>query len=135
MHSSRLVATLAASLTLAGVLCVAGGAFAEGFESDGSTIQIVSTLLGGKNVFIPSTVVVVAGQETQLSIFNTTEVPHGFHIPAADIEVVIEPGKETPVTLPPLEGGKVHQINCHLHPAHRTATLVVLPAKAPSADQ
>jgi heme/copper-type cytochrome/quinol oxidase subunit 2 len=125
MRSIHSAVALAACLTLAGT----GMATAEGFESDGSAIQVVSTLVGDKNVFIPSTLVVVAGEKTQLSIFNTTEVPHGFRIPAADIELVLQPGVEIPVEVPAMEGGKIHRINCHLHPAHRTATLVVLPAK------
>jgi heme/copper-type cytochrome/quinol oxidase subunit 2 len=125
MRSTCSAAALAAGLCLA----IAGAAAAEGFESDGSAIQVVSTLVGEKNVFIPSTIVVVAGETTQLSVYNTTEVPHGFRIPAANIELVLQPGVEIPVQVPPLEGGKVHRINCHLHPGHRTATLVVLPSK------
>ncbi len=117
---------------LAGCLMAAlsGAATADdGFTTDHSTIQVVSTLVGGKNVYIPSTIAVVAGQKTTLSIFNTTEIPHGFRIPAAGIEVVLPAGEELLVELPALEGGAVHAINCHLHPAHRTATLLVLPAK------
>jgi len=101
----------------------------HGFESDATTLQVVTTLLGGKNVFIPSTIVVTSGVEHTLSIYNTTEIPHGFRVPALDIEVVLPSREEFQVTLPALEGHQVLQINCHLHPPHRTATLVVLPGK------
>jgi hypothetical protein len=37
--------------------------------------------------------------------------------------------QETELALPALEGGHVYGINCHLHPPHRTATLVVLEAR------
>jgi hypothetical protein len=36
--------------------------------------------------------------------------------------------QEQELKLPALEGGKVYHVHCQLHPAHRTATFVVLPA-------
>lgn len=111
-------------------LCLqASAALGQGFESDVDTIQIISASVGGKNVFIPSTIVVVAGKPVTLSIFNTTDVPHGFAIPGIKVEAVLPVQEELAVKLPALEGGHVYRINCQLHPAHRTATLVVLPGK------
>src|SRR5262245_27496479 len=121
----RMVAVLA--LLTACVGAHAGVARADGFESDQDTIQVISANVGGKNVFIPSTIVVVAGKPVTLSIFNTTDVPLGFAIPGLGVQEVLEPQKEHVVKLPMLKGGKVYGINCQLHPAHRTATLVVLP--------
>jgi hypothetical protein len=106
-----------------------GAAVPAGFESSVSEIQIVTTKVGTKNVFIPSTIVVTAGKLQTLTLYNTTDTPHGFRIPDLGIETVLYPEKETTVELPALEGGKVHAITCHLHPPHRTATLVVLPGK------
>lgn len=124
-HTSlRLRAGLAALL-----LAAAASAAAEGFETDTHHTQVVSTLIGGKNVFIPSTLVVVAGAPHKLSLFNTTDTAHGFAIEGLGIEAVLPPGEEYELTLPALEGGKVYGIRCHLHPPHREATLVVLPAK------
>ncbi len=100
-----------------------------GYTSDVSTVQIVSALVGGKNVFIPSTIVVTDGGPRTLSVFNTTEMPHGFAIAALGIEEVIPPGEEVLIELPPLEGGQVLRIHCHMHPPHRSATLVVLPSR------
>jgi hypothetical protein len=101
---------------------------ASGFQDDRSVIQVVSTNVQGKNVYIPSTIVVTAGQGQTLSIFNTTDVPHGFAIPGLGVEEVLPAQTEHPVTLPELSGGHVYHIKCHLHPAHRTGTLLVLPA-------
>ena|SRR2546427_5687688 len=101
----------------------------HGFTTDTSTIQIVTTQIGGKNVFIPSTIVVTSGHPVKLSIFNTTDVPHGFAIPALKVAEVLPPQAEHEIDLPALEPHQVLQINCHLHAAHRTATLVVLPAR------
>ena len=100
-----------------------------GYSSDVSTVQMLSALVGGKNVFIPSTVVVTDGGPRSLSLFNATEMPHGFAIAALGIELVLPPGEEVVVNLPPLHGGQVLRIHCHMHPPHRAATLVVLPAK------
>lgn len=118
-----------AAVVLAVSLAAGASAFAEGFTSDVDTIQIVSANVGGKNVFIPSTIVVTGGKPVTLSIFNTTDVPHGFAIPGIKVEAVLPVQEELAVKLPALEGGHVYQVNCQLHPAHRTATLVVLPGK------
>ena len=50
------------------------GAFAE-YQSDVSEVQVISAVVGGKNVFIPSTIVVSAGKPQALSIFNTADNP------------------------------------------------------------
>ena len=98
----------------------------SGYADERGEIQMVSTLVGGKNVFIPATVVVTEGSGRTLSIYNTTDTPHGFRIPALRIETVLMPGQETKIALPPLAGGHIHEMVCHLHPPHRTATLVVV---------
>lgn len=100
-----------------------------GYDDDRTEVQVVSVNVGGKNFFVPSTIVLTAGAGRRLSLFNTTDIPHGFAIPALGVEVVVPPGVETPIELPALEGGHVYAINCHVHPPHRTATLVVLPAR------
>jgi heme/copper-type cytochrome/quinol oxidase subunit 2 len=86
-------------------------------------------VVGGKNIFIPSTIVVSAGKPQALSIFNTADMPHGFTIRGLSIEIVLMPGEETRVELPVLEGSEIYTIGCHLHPPHRTATLVVVPGR------
>lgn len=128
----RLAGAIAVS-ALAVVLsaCGAHHRWHHGFTSDVTTIQIVTTQVGGKNVYIPSTIVVTSGTPHTLSFFNTTDIPHGFSIPALGFEAVIPPQQEYTVELPALEGNQVLQIKCQLHPAHRTGTLVVLPARKP----
>ena len=132
----RPLVALAALVAIAAIGCAHGSAHrghhegeahhAATFTSDVSTVQVVSALVGGKNVFIPSTIVVTDGGPRSLSVFNTTEMPHGFKIEALGIETVLPPGQETLIALPALRGGQVLKIGCQLHPAHRTATLVVL---------
>jgi hypothetical protein len=129
----------AIALALSGMLLAAAGcggrahhrhhARHHGFTSDTGTVQVVTTQMGGKNVFIPSTIVVTSGHPVKLSIFNTTEIPHGFHIAKLGVSEVLPAQAEHEIELPALEDHQVLSITCHLHPAHRTATLVVLPAR------
>src|SRR5262245_21061607 len=94
LFCTRLLAIVA--MTSAAVGCHHGGMHGghHGFTDDTSTIQVVTTELGGKNVFIPSTIVVTSGHPVKLSIFNTTDVPHGFAIPALNVAEVIPPKTE-----------------------------------------
>jgi heme/copper-type cytochrome/quinol oxidase subunit 2 len=101
-----------------------GDARADDFD----TVQVVSTNVQGKNVYIPSTIVLTSGKSYKLSLFNTTDVPHGFSIAGLGVENILPPQQEYVIELPPLEEGKLHRIHCHLHPAHRGGTLVVLDA-------
>jgi hypothetical protein len=118
------------SIVVVGLLLLASGATAAHHEAEaeasGIVVQVVSTVVGGKNVFVPSTIVVAEGEPHTLSIYNTTEKPHGFSIPALGIEMVLVEGMETEVKIPALEGNRILSIHCQLHPAHRTATLVAL---------
>ena len=100
-----------------------------GYQSDVGEIQMISAVVGGKNVFIPSTIVVTAGKRQTLSVFNTTDKPHGFAIKGLSIETVLMPGEETRIELPVLEDSEIYTIGCQLHPPHRTATLVVVPGR------
>ena len=99
----------------------------HGFTSDTSTIQVVTTELGGKNVFIPSTIVVTSGHPVKLSIYNTTDVPHGFAIPGLNVAEVVPAKAEKEIDLGVLEDHQVLQIKCHLHegqaprPVHHVA--------------
>jgi hypothetical protein len=100
-----------------------------GYHSDAASVQMISAVVGGKNIFIPSTVVVIAGAPQVLSVFNTTDKPHGFAIPGLDVQTVLPAGEEIQIDLPALEGGEIYRIGCHLHPPHRSASLVVVPGR------
>ena len=125
MRQALYFSCVLAALGLAATVASADS-HAHGADAKGRVIQVVSAVVGGKNVFIPSTIVVAEGTTNTLSIFNTTDKPHGFRIPALGLEVVLTPQQETTLELPALEGGAIYEINCQLHPAHRTATLAVL---------
>ncbi len=130
MTRSHAIAALVSCLLLAAGLPALAGHHEEG-EHEGHAqggadpIEIVSTNVQGKNVYIPSTVIVEAGKPRTLSLFNTTDTPHGFTIEVAGIEEVLMPGKEQQVELPALKPG-LYKIGCHLHPPHRSAQLLVV---------
>lgn len=133
-RSFRVLAALALALLQGG--CIAFGARwsrVEGqiaFADERPLVQVVTTQAGGKNFFVPSTIVLTSGSGRRLSLYNTTDAPHGFQIPSLGVELILQPGVETPLDLPALEAGHIYAINCHLHPPHRGAALVVLPAAA-----
>ena len=89
-------------------------------SEEARVVQVVTTLVGGKNVFIPSTIVLTEGKPHTLSIFNTTDKPHGFAIEPLKVMEVLPDQVEHEVKLPALEAG-IYPIHCQLHPAHRTA--------------
>jgi Cupredoxin-like domain len=132
VQGRRALIALAVPLLLSGCITLRdghGGHGRHGFSDDRSQVQLVSALVGGKNVFIPSTIVLTAGSGRTLSVFNTTDQPHGFAIPGLGVEVVLQPGAEQVIPLPTLEAHHLYAINCHLHPPHRSATLMVVPAR------
>jgi hypothetical protein len=100
-----------------------------GFVDDRDAVQVLNTKLGNKVVFIPSTIIVTAGSGRKLSIFNDTDMPHGFRIPGLALEVLLPAAEETVVELPELTGPQIYRIECHLHVPHRHASLVVVPAR------
>ena len=108
-----LLRTLAAFLALGLSGCVWFGSFESeqaagapgGFSDDRSVVQVVTTNVGGKNFFVPSTIVLTAGEGRKLSLFNTTDMPHGFAIPGLGVELIVQPGVETEIPLPGLSVG------------------------------
>ncbi len=124
-----LTLSIAALALLPAVGCRTADTGSLGFASDQTEVQLLNTQVGGKNVYLPSTVVLTAGAGRRLSIFNTADVPHGFTIAGLGLQEVLPSKKEHVIELPELEGGNVYHIHCHLHPPHRTGTLVVLPAR------
>jgi len=100
-----------------------------GYQTEMTTIPMISAVVGDKNVFIPSTIVATDGAPTTLSLFNTTGKPHGFAIDELGIREVLPAGEEFEIALPKLEAGHIYRIYCQLHPPHRAASLVVLPGR------
>jgi plastocyanin len=114
----------ACAIAIATLLLVLVGAASADHHGD-PPVEMISAKIGGKNVFIPGTVVIKAGKPRTISIVNTTDTPHGFVIRGAGIEEVLQPQVEQQVEVPALEPG-LYAIDCHLHPPHRSAQLLVV---------
>lgn len=109
---------------------ILGVAWAASADHHGEPpIQMVSSNVQGKNIYIPGTIVMKAGKPRTLQIFNTTDTPHGFSIEGAGVETVLPPKVEHEVEVPALRKG-VYRIFCQLHPPHRSAQLLVVDASA-----
>ncbi len=93
---------------------------------DRTVIHLMTTKVGAKNVFIPSTLVLSTGSGQVLSIYNDTELPHGIEIPGLGVEATLAPGEENQVMLPPLRKSGIYDVRCQMHPPHRHASLVVV---------
>jgi hypothetical protein len=102
---------------------------ALGFVDDRDAVQVLNTKIGTRVTFVPATIVVTTGSGRKLSIFNDTDMPHGFRIPGLALEVLLPAGEETVVELPPLASPQIYAIECHLHVPHRHASLVVVPSR------
>jgi plastocyanin len=114
----------ACGIAIVTLLLVLVGAASADHHGD-PPVEMISAKIGGKNVFIPGTVVIKAGKPRTISIVNTTDTPHGFVIRGAGIEEVLQPQVEQQVEVPALEPG-LYAIDCHLHPPHRSAQLLVV---------
>lgn len=112
-------------LTVFWVLTCAGAASSQAADPVAVPLQVLTAVVGDKNVFIPSTLVLAAGPSPGISIFNATDKPHGFAIPALGVEAVIPEQIEQRVDLPTLSPG-LYRIHCQLHDAHRSASLLVV---------
>lgn len=131
-HAVRLLAGLACLVAWAAPAAAGHHEHEDGEhgaeDGDVQVIEVVTTNVQGKNIFIPSTVVLDSGKPAVLSIYNTTEIPHGFKIVGLGIEFILPAKQEFEVKVPALEGNKIYKIECQLHPPHRSAQLVVIDA-------
>jgi len=108
-----------------GLLVLVGSATAD--HHGEAPIEMISTNVQGKNVYIPSTIVMTAGKPHTVTVFNTTDTPHGFSIAGAGVETILPPKEEHVVEVPSLRAG-IYRIDCQLHPPHRSAQLLVVEA-------
>ncbi len=109
---------------LTGLLWVLVGSAAADHHGE-PPIEMISTNVQGKNVYLPGTIVMTAGKPHTISVFNTTDTPHGFSIAGAGIETILPPKVEQTVEVPALRVG-IYWIECQLHPPHRNAQLLVV---------
>ncbi len=87
---------------------------------------IAAARVEGGTGFDPTEISVHNGDRVDLRVSNRTSVPHGFDIDGYGLKSwVIEPGQIQRIQFTARRAG-TFRIFCHLHEAHRTATLRVL---------
>jgi len=95
---------------------------------DDRQLRITMGDVAHRDSFMPSTNVVVEGEEVGMTVKNTGDEPHDFEIPAFEIaaEDVATGEKVTRSFTADTPG--IHEIECELHPKWMYGQLVVLPA-------
>ena len=125
MTASQLRRIGSGAALVASLLLLVGSAAAD--HHGDPPIEMVSTNVQGKNVYIPGMIVMTAGKPHTITVFNTTDTPHGFTIEGTGVEAVLPPKVEHKVEVPSLRPG-IYRIDCQLHPPHRSAQLLVVEA-------
>ncbi|MBI5197503.1 MAG: cupredoxin domain-containing protein [Nitrospirae bacterium] len=85
---------------------------------------IAATVAEGANIWLPSTLIVRAGDEVKLTLKNVAKVEHGFAIDELGIKEVIQPGETKQITLK-LPSAGVLRYYCHLHPGHISGQILI----------
>jgi nitrosocyanin len=117
----RRPARAALSTALAAVVAV-------GMSACGGSQAVHRTINAGKvddgAGFTPATVTVDKRNRVDIKVGNTTTATHGFSIEGYGIQEEVKPGEPIDVKFTAINAG-TYKIYCQLHPAHKTATLVV----------
>ena len=96
---------------------------------------LVSVEIDDTKFWLPSVIAVEQGDKVQLTLKNQVPSaapsnPHGFTIPAYNIEEIVTPGTPKTVTFVADKPG-VFPYFCQLHPAHIGGSLIVEPKSGP----
>ncbi len=117
----RRAARAALSTILAAVVAV-------GLSACGGTKNVDRTVtaavVDGGAGFTPQTITVDKRNRVEIHVGNTTDAVHGFSIEGYGIREEVKPGEPIEVDFTATNAG-TYKVYCQLHPAHKTATLVV----------
>ncbi len=112
-----------ATLSIALAAAVVGALSACGGTQTVDKSVYAAKVDGGAG-FAPVTLTVDKRNRVELAVGNTTDVTHGFSIEGYGIQEEIQPGSPIEVKFTATNAG-TYKVYCQLHPAHKTATLVV----------
>lgn len=85
---------------------------------------IAAAVVDGGPGFTPGTITVHKTDKVKLAVGNSTDKTHGMSIVGYGVVEEVEAGKSVEVEFTASKSG-TFEIKCQLHPAHKTATLVV----------
>lgn len=86
---------------------------------------LINVLLDDAKVWIPSSLIVQAGDEVELTLINKLDDPHGFKIAEFGIEEVVQGKAKSTIKFTASKAG-VHPFICQMHPPHIGGQLLVL---------
>lgn len=108
------------SFVAALLLSTALGAMAEPKK-----LTLINVRLEGVKIWLPSSLMVQAGDEVELTLINKLDDPHGFKLAAFGIEEVVQPNAQTTVKFTAAKAGS-HNYICQMHPAHLGGNLFIV---------
>jgi plastocyanin len=111
----------AVALLLLGLMACTGTTEA----ADAKKFTVINVVFDGTKVWLPSTIMVQAGDEVELTLLNKLEDPHGFQIAAFGVEEVVQGKGKSTVKFTATTAG-LHPFICHLHPPHLGGQILVL---------
>jgi len=86
---------------------------------------LINVSLDDSKIWLPSSMIVRAGDEVEVTLINKLDAPHGFKIEALGIETVLQPMSKTTVRFKADKPG-VYPFICQLHPPHIGGEILVL---------
>ena len=86
---------------------------------------LINVALDDTKIWLPSSLIVHAGDEVEITLINKLDLPHGFKIEAFGIETVLQPMSQTTVRFTAANPG-LYPFICQLHPPHIGGEILVL---------
>ena len=86
---------------------------------------LINVVFDDTKIWLPSTLIVHAGDEVELTLINKLDAPHGFKIDAFGIETVLQPMSKTTVRFTAANPG-LYSFICQMHVPHIGGEILVL---------
>jgi nitrosocyanin len=93
--------------------------------ADAKKFTLINVLLNDTKVWLPSSLIVQAGDEVEITLMNKLDEPHGFKIAEFGIEDVVQGKSQLTVKFTAAKAG-AYPFICHMHLPHIGGQLLVL---------
>jgi plastocyanin len=125
MNPCTLRQNVRASLAVATILLLTLGVYLSSAAAEPKKFTLINVALDDTKIWLPSSLMVYAGDEVELTLVNKLDTPHGFKIEAFGIETVLQPMSKTSVRFTATNPG-LYPFTCQLHPPHIGGEILVL---------
>lgn len=113
------------SLVVTAILLLALVAHLGSAAAEPKKFTLINVALDDTKIWLPSSLIVHAGDEVEITLVNKLDTPHGFKIEAFGIETVLQPMSKTSVRFTATNPG-LYPFICQLHPPHIGGEILVL---------